>query len=213
MKSKYGMLLGAGLSLLVAHSSSAAIVASFGFDNAGQPEGWDLVNATRSVNGNGFLRGNASSNDPQMIRDESLELTRTAASTAWDELIVVVSQYDAFSNNPGDAGNLVTDMDTTGIIVIFNLQPGQANENLGAPTASAVDSNGFVTLTWDISGLSTATTGRIRIDPVGGSVPPTTGNSFFVDSITFTDDNPIPEPASLALVGLGCLVMASRRRK
>ncbi|MEO0963499.1 MAG: PEP-CTERM sorting domain-containing protein [Planctomycetota bacterium] len=211
MNSKYGMLLGAGLSLLVAHSSSAAIVASFEFDNAGQPEGWTLNNALRSVNGNGFLRGNASTNDPQMILDESLELTRTAASTAWDELIVVVSEYDAFSNNPGDAGSLITDTDTTGVVAIFNLQGGVLTENLGTPTASAVDSNGFVTLTWDISALSTATTGRIRIDPVGG--PDTTGNSFFVDSITLTDDNPIPEPASLALVGLGCLVMASRRRK
>lgn len=216
MKSKFGILAAAGLSLVVCHSASAAVVISSEFDTAGQPEGWNLVNAARAVSGNGFLRGNANgtgvaANDPQINRSLVDELTRTAGSTAWDELIVVVSEYDAFSNNPGDAGNLVTDTDTAGLVAIFNIQPGTTNQNFGAPTASAVDSNGFVTLTWDISGLATATTGLFRIDPVGG--PDTGGNSFFVDSITLTDNNPIPEPASLALVGLGGLAMMSRRRK
>ncbi|MEM6854380.1 MAG: PEP-CTERM sorting domain-containing protein [Planctomycetota bacterium] len=212
MKRKFGLFVAAGLSLAVSHSASAAIVANFDFDTAGQPEGWTLTNALRSVNGNGFLRGNVTvgNNDPQMRLGETLQLTRTAGSTAWDELVVVVSEYDAFSNNPGDAGNLVTSTDTTGVTAIFNLQAGTPNLNVGEPTASAVDSNGFVTLTWDISGLTTATTGTIRIDPVGG--PDTGGNSFFVDSITFTDNNPIPEPASLMLVGLGGLAMLTRRR-
>lgn len=209
MKSKFAMLAAAGLSLVASHSASAVVVISSEFDVQGQPDGWNLVNAARSVNGNGFLRGNANgtgvgTNDPQVTRNSVDELTRTAASTAWDELIVVVSEYNAFSNDPGTAGARITDMDTTGLVAIFN------GQNFGAPSPSIVDGNGFVTLTWDISGLTTANTGGIRFDPVGG--PNTGGNSFFIDSITITD-NAIPEPASLALISLGGLAMLGRRRK
>lgn len=204
MKCRLATLTAGALTLVFSHSAAAAVVASFEFEDAGQPEGWNLVNASRSVNGNGFLRGNPSSNDPQMTRAAVNQLTRTVGSTAWDELIVVVSEYDAPSNNPGDAGSLITDMDTTGIIAVFN------TVNLGAPTPSVVDGNGFVTLTWDLSGETSLTSGNIRIDPVGG--PDTNGNSFFVDSITFTDNAVIPEPASLVLLGLGGLLMLNRRR-
>lgn len=205
MKSKFAMLAAAGLTLVMGHTASAAVVYSFGFDNAGQPDGWNLVNAARSVNGNGYLRGNSTSNDPQMTRAIADEFTRTAGSTAWSELVVVVSEYDAPSNNPGDAGNLVTSSDTTGVVAILNAV------NFGVPATSAIDANGFITLTWDISSLASTTTGGIRIDPVGG--PLTSGGSFFVDSITLTDNAVIPEPASLALLGLGGLAMLGRRRK
>src|SRR5205823_6459902 len=48
---------------------------------------------------------------------------------------------------------------------------------------------------------------RVGTDIVGGTSPPTFNGAFSLDGTV------VPEPASLALAGLGCLLVATRRQR
>jgi|GEM_PF-5253355 len=202
MKNHFGTLAVAGLSLMVAHSASAAVIAQYDFDVAGTPEGWNVVNGVRQVAGDGVMRVRTGSNDPQVTRNVADELTRLPGSTNFTTFEVLSRELDE------DGGSPIA-FDPTGTVLIF----GGANQ--GAPdTVGAADANGFQLLTWDISSVVAATSGNIRFDFFGGpGTSDAPANVGEVDFIRVSDNSVIPEPASLALLGLGGMALLGRRRK
>lgn len=208
MKSKFGMLAAAGLWLVVSHSASASVI--FGFDAAGDNGGWNVAGGVREVpaptgaNSRGLLLGKNVTNDPNVNYNETTSGSiALGVDETWSTLEVTMREVTSTGTTVPFSG------DFTGLLAIFNAQAGTPATNFGAPPApSAADADGFYTFTWDISGFTDASVGNVRIDPVGG--PDSNGNTFQIDSIAF---NTVPEPASLALIGLGGIAMLGRRRK
>ena len=87
--------------------------------------------------------------------------------------------------------------------------------DLGVFTAAGADAG-----TIDIGGVSTALAStNTRVIPVHSelvgntlTITGTAGNGFSLDSLTF-HVKPVPEPGSLAMLGLGSVLMMARRRR
>ena len=195
--------LSVGVLVLTAQTASAAIVEqdTFDVDN----EFWSVRNnvdpltvQTSEAGGVGVLQGLATSNDPQIQRGpvgKDLDQTWTTFTATVREFNEVAGVEVPVPLGVGDS------------ILVFQNPNGQMN--FGSGTIGGADANGFVTLTWDISGYELNSTGIVRLDPVGGLG--TSGNTFEIDTITF-EAVAVPEPASLALLGLGTLAILGRRR-
>lgn len=202
MKKCFGLLIAGGLSLAMGHSASADIVAQYDFDVAATPEGWNVVNGVRQVAGDDVMRVRTGSNDPQVTRAVGDQLTRPAAES-WTTFEVFSREL---SSDPANSTPSVVPFDATGTVLIFG------GINHGTPdTVGLADASGFQLLTWDISDVAVAASSNIRFDFFGG--PGTSDAPSNVGEVDFIRINATPEPASLALVGLGGVMMLGRRRK
>ena len=192
--------LSVGVLVLTAQSASAAIVEQDTFDvdnefwSASNNVDGPLTVANSLLSGTADSDGGANDNDPQIQRGAF------GKDPVQDWLTFTIDVRETTAS-----GDQVVE-DTTGMVLIFQNPNGPTN--FGAPTLSGV-SGDFTTFTWDISEYSLNSTGIIRLDPIGG--PGTAGHSFDIDTIT-ARATPIPEPASLALLGLGTLAILGRRR-
>jgi len=203
MKLSLALLTAGGLSVALGTTAPAAIVSQSDFVTSGSHDNWTAGGgAIREVSGDGLLRLRTTTNDPQLVLGVANELTRAASSTGWTTFETLARELDEVGGSP-------VAFDPTGTLLIFN------GNNLGAPdTVGAADAGGFQLLTWDISGVASTTSGNIRLDFFGG--PGTTGAPNNVGELEFirvSDNSVIPEPASLALIGVGGLTLMGRRRK
>ena len=172
-----------GLLAAVTLRAGAGEAARFDFESEGDPEGWETFRASLRVSG-GVLAGVARGPDPQLARDA----VERAPDAAWDTLTIKVRELDHL-------GGPVPYADA-GLLLIFNVQDRGSATNFGPPrTVSDPDAAGFRTLAWDLSGFAPASTGRIRLDPIGGPDtvrPDAPDNGFEVDSIVFYDTSDTP---------------------
>ncbi len=156
----------------------AAEVVRFDFDTPGDAEGWDAFSASREV-ADGVLRGLAATPDPQLAHDA----VEREADVPWDAFRVRVRELDHLDD--------IAPYTSLGVVLIFNTQEGTPPTNFGPPTgASEPDGDGFRTLTWDLASFEPVSTGRIRVDVIGGPEtvrPDGPNNRYEVDWIELLD--------------------------
>lgn len=191
-----------GLTACLTPVVSAATIGDYQFNTASDTEGWAvLLNASGLTADGDSLNGTATNNDPQLTNGAA-GLTTTGT---WDTFVFRVREIQ----NEAPAGP-VDAFNSVGQIVQLN----GTVFNLGLIGVDSGDD--FYTVTLDISSFGSAAINSIRLDPIGGassnSNSETSGNTFEIDYIQINDDTPIPEPSSLALLGMGALAMMRRRR-
>lgn len=206
MKKCIALLAAGGLSLMMSHTVAADVISLGEFNTDGDVESFTRANIPTLDTASGTLNGvvSSGSDDPQLFRTFTTSggAITPAAGDTFTTLEFRVQEIDDLTGTP------IAVFDPTGLIFIANgtiLANGTANPTDFTAVASG---NNFFTVTADISALGSTPINSIRLDPVGGAA--TRSNSFAVDFIRV---NTVPEPASMALLGLGTLCMLGRRRK
>ena len=141
------------------------------------------------------MKGTASGNDPFFTYAPDLDPT---AGFTWTTV-----EYRLRRTDGGSGGTVQTTYDNDGTLL-------RINGSNSAQSASGPDAEGFFTVTGDISAYGSNTLTFTRIDPIGGN--DAIGDFIEIDYIRISDSSPIPEPGSLALLGLGGAMFLRRRR-
>ncbi len=204
MKTTLSMFAAGAVALSAAQAAQAAHLVEF--DTPGDTEGFiDFMDrvAGDTVAG-GVYSGTTTSGDAQL---------RRFRDGNGDNFSFEVGEYDTLEFR------LLVDFvndDPTTYTVVFYESEGDANGavsgNIVSVTGDLGPDNTFVDYSIDLNALdfSPIGTGVIegyRIDP--GNLPASIGNTFQLDYVRLTN---VPEPTSLAALGLGGLAMLRRRR-
>lgn len=211
-KSSFITAVALGGFALFAPALSAATTYTIGFDSSS-----DLPTSTVNVStspalavSGGLLIGVASTGDPRLIWN-----TATVSSTpifskpegeTWSTIVFRVRE----TASPLDPGTVVATFDETGLAIVLNstnTAGGGITIGQTLHTASAIDGDGFFTVTADISTFLANDIRYFRLDPIGAS--DAANNRFEVD---FIQINAIPEPRAALLGALGMLGLLRRRR-
>jgi len=210
--------------LLASATDATIIVRDWQFNTPGDNEGW----TAGSFQVNNLHVGAAVQGSETVLTSDNLQnqadpklfwpadaITLPVQSTAWEELTIRLRQI-------GDDGVTPVAFDASGTIATISagawptIAPFPTSTNLGAtvPVTVEAQADQWLLVTFDMSAFSGTVTGGSRMDPVAGNFVGdgvVLGN-FEIDYVTLTSNGEIPEPASIALLGAGGLMMLSRRR-
>lgn len=195
------LLFAGALSIAATGPAAATVIAEFDFVGSSVSFG-NVGSGVSNLGGNGLV-GTAFTNDPQILVN-GVSITPAAGQT-FSTFQFRVREFD------DEADAFVTTFDPTGVVVALN---GGGGGLTFANSATAVDDgDNFFLVTQDISALGAGTLNSFRFDPIGGAAAnsnsETDDNGF---EVSFVRINVIPEPASLALLGLGGVALLGRRR-
>lgn len=126
--------------------------------------------------------------------------TRTVSSPAFPDRLQVRMSTNGASSNTGTSPTDVGDFTT----LLLDINPTYTTA--GYP-------NAWTQFTVNISGLGSATTGRLAFRYFVEDGGPSGNNSDYIgiDQATYTDA--VPEPATMAILGLGAAAALRRKRK
>lgn len=194
---------------LCSHAAEASLMNAFEFNTPGDNEGWTHngangggsgATAVTAGSGEGVLTGvaPAANGDLRVLYNPDLVLD-TGLFTSWSTIDVRFRQLDATGAPRALDGPL------TGLF-------------LGATGGGSIDGTAFVeetpgdtefwnTASLDISSLGTADIAQIRFDPVAG-----VGLNYQLDYVRVSGA-PVPEPSTLALLGLLSVAAVGRMRR
>jgi hypothetical protein len=227
---KYLMLLWV---LMFASAAGATTLLTEGFDNISTlpGSGWFSVNNSAPLGDSDWFQGNdaiftafqgadnsyiaanflntaAGGNisnwgmTPVLALDGSIQLsfyTRTESGSPFADSLEVRLSTNGASTNVGSTDSSVGD---------FGILLGTINPGLfvgGYPES-------WTLIQFDISGLSAGTTGRFAFHYFVSDTN-TNGDYIGLDSVSVTQQQPVPEPATLALLGSGIAILAISRKR
>lgn len=215
MKNNMFCLLAISALLAMPLSAQAGLVVGFEFETAGDVESWQHNGATNggtggtaqafTGTGEGVLTGAvlAGNGDLRVLHNPDISLD-TTLFTSWDTAEIRFRQLDGLNGSPQDlAGSL-------GLLHfgVNTANPG-ADGNIFV-REDPTDSEFWYTAVLDISSVGTADISQIRVDPIAS-----TTLDYQIDFVRLSGVPvaTIPEPTSLAILGMAGIGFAIRRRR
>jgi hypothetical protein len=211
MKKTFFMLAAAVAMFAMPHAAQADLVIGFEFNTPGDTEDWQHNGANGGTggtsqetlgDGTGVLTSTATTTDLRVLHNPDIVLD-TTQFTNWTTVELRFRTLDI-------DGNVESLEDYNAGGTFFGLEPGTDADFNPISSGLLTQDGDFLTAEFDISAFGAADIAQIRIDPVGGAA----GEGYEIDYVRINAAAiAVPEPSSLAILGLAGLGLAFRRRK